>query len=64
VNLLVADFDDFKETCSGTDIGFLNLIGTIYDGGAGSSGDSVVVGFLGSSKCSDVVFDEDVLCEI
>ena len=62
--VVVADFADVEQSALCSDIGFLDLFGSVDNFGAGYSGDSDVVGFSDTADAGDVAFEEEVLGEV
>lgn len=62
--ILVTNLLNLKETAAGTNVGFLDVVDTVNDSGTSGTGDTVVVGLTDAAESSDVVLDQEVLCEI
>lgn len=63
--VVVSDLLDLEETALGTDIAVLELLGSVGDGGAGDTGDTVVVSLTDSADHSAVsVLEQEVLSGI
>jgi len=59
--VIVTDFLDLEETAVSSNIGLLELLGSVADSGTRGSGDSVVIGLSKSSEDSAVSFLEEVV---
>ena len=61
---LLSDLAHLEQTALGTDVGFLNFIGTADDGGTGGAGHAVVVGLAEATEGGDAGLGEVVLGQI
>ena len=61
---LLPDLAHLEKTALGTDVGFLDLVGTADDGGAGGTGHAVVVGLAEAAEGRDAGLGKVVLGQI
>jgi hypothetical protein len=62
--VLVTNLLNLKETAAGTNIGLLDVVDTVDDGGATGTGNTVVVGLPHTAEGCDVSLHQEVLCKI
>jgi len=62
--VLVANLLDVEESALGTDVGLLELLRSVDDGGAASASNAVSVALAGTAKGGDVGLDKVVLGEV
>jgi len=62
--VLVTNLLNLEQTAAGTDVGLLDIVDAVDDGGTGGTSNTVVIRLAHTAKGGDVGLNQVVLCEI